>query len=459
MNLKIIVLGIVCLSCLFMLASCRDKVDSMSSEFVVSGRIVDTLGTGIKDIKVYYGQDVFVLTDSLGSWQSGLINKSTTIQPVDPDFTFTPEAVHVSDMTQNIIFTARLMPHQNILSENVYAWFTHMQLANGLLESTENSNFVSLYDNALAALVFMARNDNSKAEAVLDFFNNRIDSELRVGKGGFSQFRDKNGTPNGKYWLGDNAWLLIALNNYAAKVDNIKYQHLISELSNWIRSLQDSDGSIRGGYNPDGSSLGKVTEGMIDAFNAVPGYDSFHSKLLNYLEINRWNPSEKLLISWPGNKYQYATDNHSWGFCTFEDFPYSVLEKADTYLTTKTASLNGIAITGYCFDIDKDDVWLEGTGQMVVAFQKAGKIQLANYYLAEMEKLITGSSLFPTTLGIPYASNLGTAYATDPLWTGADTKPCISSSAWYLFGILQFDPLAQEYVKNIPEEDKFWKNY
>jgi hypothetical protein len=348
------------------------------------------------------------------------------------------------------------MYHQNPLSENVYTWFAQMQLPNGLLESAENSNFVSLYDNALAAMVYLAKGYPAKAEAIFNFFNNRIDTELLTGNGGFAQFRDRNGIPNGNCWLGDNAWLLIALNNYSAKVDNTKYMRLQEKLTSWIRSLQDTDGSIWGGFDANGVRIGKVTEGMIDAFNAVPGYDAFHQNLLTYLNINRWDTSEKLLISWPGNKYLFALDNHSWGFCAFENFPESALQKADRYITTQTATANGKMIKGYCFDIDKDDVWLEGTGQMVVAFQKAGQISQANYYLTEMEKLFVASNLFPSAMGIPYVSNMGTAYSTDPLWTGADTKPCISSGAWYLFGILHFDPLLIGFSKNIPLNDKFW---
>ena len=80
-------------------------------------------------------------------------------------------------------------------------------------------------------------------------------------------------------------------------------------MENWIISLQDSDGGLWGGTTTDGSQIGKVTEGMIDAFNAVSGYTSFHVNLLNYLENNRWNDSEQLLISWPNNTYEYALDS------------------------------------------------------------------------------------------------------------------------------------------------------
>ena len=109
--------------------------------------------------------------------------------------------------------------------ELVYQWLVNEQLSNGLLESTTGNNFVSLYDNSLAALAYISRGDNLKAEAIFDFFNNYVNSELLSETGGFAQFRDRYGFPlsgSGR-WLGDNAWLLIALNNYKAKTKSDRY--------------------------------------------------------------------------------------------------------------------------------------------------------------------------------------------------------------------------------------------
>jgi hypothetical protein len=444
---------------LIIIYSCSKKDTAPASkEFKISGKVVDTLGLGLSNIQIFYQKDSFIVTDANGFWYKNITLGSTVIQPKDTNYIFSPSSVKVINSDTNIVFTARPVSQRDINALHVYNWFTHMQLSNGLLESTENSNIISLYDNALAALVFIAKSDYTRAELVFNFFNSRLNSELLTGTGGFFQFRDKNGVPNGNRWLGDNAWLLIALNNYQAKTNNYQYQNLITALSNWIQQQQDTDGGVWGGFDNSSVRIGKVTEGMIDAFNAVSGYTNFHQNLLNYLKLNRWNSNEKLLMSWPGNKYVYALDNHSWGYCAFEDFPYSVLQKAAIFLNTQTATVYNTSITGYCFDIDKDNVWLEGTGQMVVALQKANQINIAAYYLSEMEKVIITSNSFSSSLGMPYSSNNGTHYGTSALWVGADTKPCISSSAWYLFGCLNFDPMAISYLKTIPINNKFWLN-
>jgi cellulose synthase operon protein B len=184
----------------------------------------------------------------------------------------------------------------------VYQWLVNEQLSNGLLESTTGNNFVSLYDNSLAALVFIARGDTIKAEAIFDFFNNQVNSELLNGTGGFAQFRDRYGIPlsgSGR-WLGDNAWLLIALNNYRSKTKSDKYINLTQTLNNWIRQLQYVDGSLWGGYDPiSGVKTNKVTENMLDAFNALSGYDSLHKNLLKYFYIVRWDTYNKVLVTSP----------------------------------------------------------------------------------------------------------------------------------------------------------------
>lgn len=158
-------------------------------------------------------------------------------------YTFTPASATASS-TLTVTFVAeKTAIDLSAEAENIVAWFENVQYSNGLLPSTESSSTMSLYDNALAALVFTATGKYSKAESIFNFFNQRIGSELTTN-GGFYQFRSTDGTTSGDRWLGDNAWLLIALNNYMAKVETTKYDKLKSTLEIWIRSLQDKDGGL-----------------------------------------------------------------------------------------------------------------------------------------------------------------------------------------------------------------------
>jgi cellulose synthase operon protein B len=440
---------------IFLFSACDNTEQELSYE--VSGQVINHFGQGLKNIKIYYSETAYVLTDEEGKWEVVDLKAPTVIRPMAENYTFQPIEQAVNEQTDtSILFnTTRILSPKE---QQVTNWFHQQQLPNGLLESAENSNFVSLYDNALAALVFIMNNDLARAEGIFDFFNGRIDNELLTGNGGFSQFRTANGVPNNNRWLGDNAWLLIALNNYKAVTGNDKYDRMITELSNWMIGLQDTDGGLFGGTRTNGTQIHKITEGNIDAFNAVRGYTDFHKKLLDFLENDRWNAEDKNLMAWVGHPlYEYALDLHPWSYCMFADYPLSALTSADRYLTTQTATVTGMPITGYCFDEEQDVVWLEGTGQMSLAFVKAEMQSEADFYLAEMEKVLVASANHMDAFSFPYASNLGTAYSNDPLWTGADTNPVISSGAWYLFAKGNFNPFEVERNKAIPEADKFWK--
>jgi len=346
-------------------------------------------------------------------------------------------------------------------SEEVYAWIKSLQLANGLVESRKHSNFITVYDNALAALVFSIRGDFSNAEKIFDFFVSRIPNEFQTFPGGFGQFRDRQGIPTESKphrWLGDNAWLLIAIHNYHNLHDSDKYQNLAQLLENWIRSLQDQkDGGVWGGFDKEGGRIDKSTEATIDVFNAVRGYDQFHKKILGFLGQGYWDKDQKLFLSWREHKnYKYALDTHSWGYCAFPRMTRDILKNTDRYLVTKTAVANGEKVTGFCFDTDLDTIWLEGTGQMVVAFQSAGMYAEAKKYLREMNKMILVVSE-KSHAGLPYVTNKGTHYAHGKLWREAETMPSVSSSVWYLFGKMGFDPMEQGRKKKIPSRDRFWK--
>lgn len=454
MKIKQVIASLV----LFFIFSCAHQ-DSAIESYSISGTVYNNYNFGIPNIKVYYSNNAYVVTNAQGKFEIDNLNGSVLINPQDASYNFTPNVITVTNAVNGLSFYGTPMVSETANSIAVYNWFIQNQLPNGLVPSTENGTIISLYDNALAALVFIAKGNKVKAESIFNFFNNRISSELNAGTGGFSQFRDTNGTPNGNKWMGDNCWLLIALNNYAAKFNSNIYSNLQSNLTTWIRSLQNPDGSLNGGYDTNGVINIQVTEGMIDAYNAIPGYDFFHNKLLHFFKQNRWAISNKYLLAYPNNYYQYALDNFSWGYCAFEDFPVATLNSSYTlFETNKMSTATATNVAGFCFDIDKDNVWYEGTGEMVVAYQKAGKVAEANYYLAEMEKGLVNSTVYANTKGIPYATNIGTGYMSGLLWAGADTNPVVSSSAWYLFGILHFDPMALGYYKNCPQSDKFWLN-
>ena len=345
-------------------------------------------------------------------------------------------------------------PEEN---HSVYNWIEQMQLQNGLMESAEDTDFVSLYDNALAAMNFLASGDVEKAEKIFDYFNARIEIELEYGTGGFYQFRDVRGDNRRTRWLGDNAWFLIALNNYKAITGFDKYDYLRLKLEDWIRSLQDTDGGLWGGYREDGTQFHKITEGILIAFEAVEGYDDFHRGILQFLKEQRWNATDNLLVAWPENQqYYYSLDLLPLAYMVFDDFPTTVLANANRFLTEQVSTITAAQVVGYSFDEDRDVIWLEGTAQMGLAFHKAGQLDQQERLIQNLDKMAIADDKNTGVFGLPYASNEGSCYGAVQLWDHADKKAALSSSIWYMFNKNEFNPFEQGPDKNIPEIDKFW---
>ena len=363
---------------------------------------------------------------------------------------------HEHDMEQTV-----QVPVGNIDSELLYVsdtvllWLDSMQLETGLLATSFQSNLISLYDNALSVCTFVSVGQFERAERILSFFDARLNSEMLYGTGGYFQFRNASG-PQGNRWLGDNAWLLIAIHNYENATGDFQFSEMRDALDAWIRDQQDVDGGVFGGTEASGSVIGKVTEGMIDAFNAVRGYDAFHEGVLSYLEQERWDTTDQLLVSWPASNYYYALDNFSWGYCAFEGFPDEVLEESDRLVNTQFHIPTQQMINGYCFDEDRDAVWLEGTAQMAIAFLKSGDAARANQVLREIAKARVVQSQWPGILGIPYATNQGTGYGGGLLWNGVDSQPATAACCWFVMACREFDPMQLNYGKGVPYGMQFW---
>jgi hypothetical protein len=363
--------------------------------------------------------------------------------------------VEVVDISAENTYT----PPSSSSPEQVYEWMEHMQADNGLVESAENTNFVSLYDNAITALAFLANGDTARAELILDYFDQQLETEFYGNNGGFFQYREISGENGSRIWMGDNAWLLLAVNHYHEITNSNKYEHLAFELENWLRSLQEEDGGLRGGINENGTLIPKVTEGIITAFNAVRGFDDFHMGILKFLGEQRWDVTEKVLITKTQNPaYNYALDLYTLGYLILEDFPVEILSKANRFLNSQTATTQGKLVNGYCFDDDRDVVWLEGTAQMALAFSAASQTGNSENIVLNIESTFIQSASSETAIGIPYTTNHGTNFGATFLWDHTDIKPTISSSAWYLFVKHSFNPFQLEKNKGIPAEEKFWTN-
>ncbi|MDD5644589.1 MAG: hypothetical protein PHO00_03985 [bacterium] len=361
--------------------------------------------------------------------------------------------------------------------ERSYQWFIAQQRSNrrwfifynGLVPSHEGGSAAFTYDQALAVMVFTLHGDCDRSSLLLRFFRQTYDKQLlKYGKFiGFCDAYTKEGDWGETWAAGPNAWLLLAINHYTYVTGDMQYLSLAEAVAEWLISLQSFEGGITGGYYGDGSPMTWIsTEHNFDCYAALRDlgiltgnvkYLHFSKDIKKWLENDPWD--EKSGRFYMGRKKynpNYATDLSSWAVLSlgkeYSDTLDFAIEKS---LNRQLYKVNNIEIEGFDFGSsyedspfpDKDAVWLEGTGQMVIAFDRAGRHKERDKYLDEIEKALTPSAFHKYAEALPYATNEGTpAYGS---WMMQDRPLCVSSTAWYIFAKERFNPFSMD-----QEDDK-----
>lgn len=444
-------------ACLLLLfASCKKQEQPLP----VSVQVVSSATrAGLPEIEIFHNGILAATTDLRGeaTIPAFLSTDSLTLGGADILSTVSTVSTTLGTSHQRIFEAAlRATPNDSI----AYTFLKQQQNTLGILPTVAHGNLVSTYDQALAAIAFLAMDDRAAAEHIFDYYESQRVQELESGLGGFHQFRSAAGVPSGNRWMGDNAWLLIALNNYEDRYGLGNYSSLSSSLNQWLAGLEDPvEGGLWGGFRANGDTIHKITEGNIDAYVAFApsqAYDNVRASVLSHLEAEKWDSLDGNLMAWPTNPtYKYALDCYTWGYCAFPDFPSTAWTELDKFELTVTSATTGNDVFGYCFDEDQDALWYEGTGQVAVMQWFSGQASAAESTIAQMDLGLTLTAA--QGCGWPYTANDGTAYGADPLWEVASTHPCISSTAWYLMATHRHNALSRTKLRSLPEAQMFWK--
>jgi hypothetical protein len=248
--------------------------------------------------------------------------------------------------------------------------------------------------------------------------------------------------------------MLLALIHYKNVTGSTRYDLVINRLAAWLLTLQAADGAIQFGFNGSNVLLtNKSTEHNMDCYAAFMAYyrltnnnayltaaNQVDAWLRNEMYISaerRFRVGERSDGSFNGDK---ALDTYSWAPVALSSFS-AVLNTAVVDLSTgHVCDRTGIFVSGFDFSgppgqqPDRDAVWLEGTGQMALAFYSIGNVSLGDFYVQELEKAIFSTSV--NGQGMTYATNGGTAYG----FNMDSVNAAASSAAWYLFAKRKFNP-------------------
>jgi len=322
----------------------------------------------------------------------------------------------------------------------IYEWLKRQQQDTGLLGNQEADAVSGLYANALAAIAFTHEGDYELARAVFDFYASWYEREFADAPGGFHQmWNPVAGTPyaGSDRWIGDNAWLLIALNYYGRESGDDRYAAMQTGVARWLQGLQDEDGGVWSGFNADGPMKAKSTEGNLDCFAALEAYPETRNRVRRWLLDAMWIEKEKR-FRMGSTVDASALDGTSWAIAALgPSFSEALAHAEKEYLRTDSLRGSNVEITGFADLPGRDRVWFEGTGQMVVAYQLCGEHEKAAAALGEMQRALRNSQRFPGTAGLP-------CFSSKPDWEGAADRIFVPSQAWYLFGLWSFNPMQTE---------------
>jgi hypothetical protein len=334
------------------------------------------------------------------------------------------------------------------IEEQVLDWLEQQQdPTTHLMRSQENAQ-ANTYSNSLAVMVFTLKGEQTRAKQILNFYAGRLASEFYDGieARGYFQYRDAStGQPdNGDRWMGDNAWLAMAIHYYQAASGDSSYDAVAQAIVDLLESFQQPDGYIAKGWVSGDSSFSTDahTEGNLDAYRALVLYGAPTpvtdpvKHWLDYsdrdwrkgpLDIHTWRA---LALGEPGADY---------GFCLPE------LERIDLASARLkcTITVNSQPVDGFLPSVGlPDNIWSEGTGGAAVAFYRAGYDDLGNHYVGELEKLIFDSPNFQETKTIAFIA------LPDPVnypWVDT-TKGFAPGACWYILAKNRFDPYAGEAI-------------
>ncbi|MFC1709597.1 PilZ domain-containing protein [Candidatus Omnitrophota bacterium] len=364
----------------------------------------------------------------------------------------------------------------------LYNWLrAHQNKRKGLVESFEGDRNLKgvayIYDQSLATIAYTLFGDYDNAKRGLDFFLYKAE---RTQRGGFYNAYYSSAGAVSEYTAhaGPNLWVGIAIIQYTYKSRDYSYLRVAEQIAEWIKSLQDEEGGIRGGEDLAWHS----TEHNLDGF-------AFFNMFYELTKDERYKDIADKILGWLkeyayGNEYvpvnrgkgdsTIATDTYAWsiaalgperlnkaGVDTDEILEFAVENcLVETEFTDRFSKI--ITVSG--FDFAKHQhlarggvVSCEWTAQMILSFNIMAdyyfqKVQLkkATYYqneitkyLNELSKMVVSS---PSAFGqgawcMPYAShqNVDTGHG----WRTprGNRTGSVAATAYTIFAISKFNPL------------------
>jgi len=376
----------------------------------------------------------------------------------------------------------------DVLNKMVQWLLNHQSPTTGLVVSFEGDvgvvkDWAFIYDQSLAANVFLHEGDVSSTKRVLNFFMKNLDDNFN----GFhnAYYFDSGQVAEYTVHCGPNIWVGIAVMQYTKKTGDGAYLKIARKIADWLMVIQDKDpaGGIKGGpqfhwfateHNLDAYAFFKMMYEITKEEKYQKAYLKTFSWLKTYAMIPHGKDYKTPPIKRGRGDATIATDTFAWSLAAIgpEELqsvgmdPEEIMRFAQEHCEVEVVynRPSGISVNVKGFDFAKHAhmprggvVSPEWTSQMVVSYQVLGDHfakkrdnikanfyhEKAKAYLNEINKLIISS---PSAKGqgegcLPYATltNADTGHGWNTP-SGVDTCS-IAGTAYMIMAIKHFNPL------------------
>jgi beta-lactamase class A len=335
----------------------------------------------------------------------------------------------------------RMNPEDPLVLEWLKAVQDYSSSDHRLLPAQEGDNAAQTFNNSLAALAFMVKNERERAERILDFYARatvpeNIDSTLQnfffkgEARGFFQEVSLSTyhniGHGNDR-WMGDMAWLLCAYKYYEREYHSTQYARITSLLHDLLVSYYKP--AAHGGYIQHGWRKSDTYKHEADGHHE--GNIDCHAVMRLCREDSLAHNIKLWIDSALTDLHDLPLDLYTWRTMAYGPTAASLLDvpENDTRYR-KSISLRGHNVTGFYHGPDpaQKNIWTDGLGHIACAYLTCGDAAKGRFYANQLDSMIVESRIGGRiTHTIPYTATRSGGYE----WV--DTlKGFTSCAAWYI---------------------------
>ncbi len=345
---------------------------------------------------------------------------------------FSPRSTWIAFLLFTFLFPATAFSQSfSTASTNAYNWLVSQTLSSGLVVSYQKGSISYTYDQAVAVIAFCIHGDYARAKTVLSTLQ-----KLQNSSGSwYDAYYSKSLAVNDKNQeVGPNMWVSMAVASYDHFTADHSFDAMAQKNISWCLQFQQSDGGLNGGISSSNTVLTWAsTEHNEDSYAVLTyfGDTTAAANVKSFLDNVVWNATDGRFDTGRGDTSVH-TDVNAWGVLALGasgTHNYSLGLNYNESCCESLQSNRRASVTGFDFDGDTNDVWLEGTGQNAEAWLVAGNSSNWNYFTGQI--ILDQDS----TGGIQYSME-----GTNNGYFTMSTANCISSTGWLIISVAQYNP-------------------